>query len=114
MADAGFFAKFDGVVPGTTVNSLPSIGSTHSTWLACGNGARDMELRSSPSGGWEHWRVLDANDACMSAALKADDVMRLTYLWDAGADALSVREEINTGFFTETFVWSELPSGQVR
>ena len=50
---------------------------------------------------------LDAEDECLKAAYKADDIVRLAHRWNVGRNELAVTEEIDTGFFTETFAWTE-------
>ena len=46
-------------------------------------------------------------DACTRQAFARNDIERLDLLWDPGLDALAASETVNTGFFTQTFVWSE-------
>ena len=50
---------------------------------------------------------LDAEDECLKAAYKADDIVRLAHRWNVRRNELAVTEEIDTGFFTETFAWTE-------
>ena len=48
---------------------------------------------------------------CLAKAFKADDITDMTLRWDAtgqnGAGSLVVSESLKTGFFDETFVWTE-------
>ena len=55
--------------------------------------------------------TLNPDDACLHAAFKADDIIQLKHRWDPSRSTLSVVEEIDTGFFTETFEWSERKRG---
>jgi hypothetical protein len=47
------------------------------------------------------------DNACVRAAYAADDIVGLSLLWQPGADVISARETVDTGFFTQTFVWDE-------
>jgi hypothetical protein len=51
--------------------------------------------------------TLNPDDACLRAAFKADDIVHLMHRWDPSQSTLAVVEQINTGFFTETFEWTE-------
>ena len=44
---------------------------------------------------------------CTRAAFRKNDIQALTLLWDPSLDALAAAETVNTGFFTQTFLWSE-------
>ena len=44
---------------------------------------------------------------CTRQAYKIDDIAALELTWDVGRDEIAASETVSTGFFTQTFVWSE-------
>ena len=65
----------------------------------------DVRKSYNPNTGEES--NVTVEDACTRQAFAKNDIERLALLWDPGLDALAASETVNTGFFTQTFVWSE-------
>ena len=47
------------------------------------------------------------DDTCIRAGFAKDMISALSLLWDPTLDTLAAAETVSTGFFTETFEWTE-------
>ena len=74
-------------------------------WLPAG--FKPLHCLGVPFGLGDDCNVTMMND-CTRKAYAQDDIAAFDLTWDPAADAIQASETVDTGFFTQTFVWSEL------
>ena len=98
----GVVHAFDGAARTVEVRVDPIDFEPH--WLPAG--FKPLHCLDVPFGLGDDCNVTMADD-CTRKAYADDDIAAFDLIWDPAADAIQARETVDTGFFTQTFVWNE-------